>query len=117
MGFDEVVLADFRFPNTTEIRFTGDRTATLNRIAKQLLETYGSERFVLSFEVTDPGFVLPEGRTRMYKVNCTAEQAKQVAEDSGVTDTAVKLVFATELLDTRFDPYGVLRPITSAELE
>ena len=117
MGFDEVVLADFRFPNTTEIRFTGDRTATLNRISKQLVEAYASERFVLSFEVTDSGFVLPEGRTRMYKVGCTAEQTKQVAEASGVTDTAVKLVFTTELLDTRFDPYSVLRPITSAEFE
>jgi len=117
LGFDEIVLADFRVPDTAEIRFTGDRTTTLNSAAKTLTDTYASDRFALSFEVTDPGFVLPEGRTRLYKVGCTAEETKQVAESSGLEDTAVRLVFTTELLDTRFDPYGVLRPITSAELE
>lgn len=118
MGFDEVVLADFRFPDTTEIRFSGDKTQTLIDAAANLMNTFGSDRFVLSFEVTDPGFVLPSGgRTRLYKIGCLAEEAKGVAEaaeESGVTDTAVQLVFTTELLDTRFDPYGVLRPITSA---
>ena len=121
LGFDEVVLADFRFPNTTEIRFSGDKTQTLIDAAANLMSTFGSDRFVLSFEVTDPNFILPEGgRTRLYKIGCTAEEAKGVAEDAmecGVTDTAVQLVFTTELLDTRFDPYGVLRPITSATIE
>lgn len=117
LGFDEIVLADFRFPDTTEIRFTGDKTATLNEAAKLLTETYATDRFTLSFEVTDPNFVLPEGRTRIYKIGCLAEETKQVAEDSGIEDTAVRLVFTTELLDTRFDPYGVLRPITSAHIE
>ena len=121
LGFDEVVLADFRFPNTNEIRFSGDRTQTLIDAAANLMNTFGSDRFVLSFEVTDPNFILPEGgRTRLYKIGCTAEEAKGVAEaavECGVTDTAVQLVFTTELLDTRFDPYGVLRPITSATIE
>lgn len=117
LGFDEIVLADFRFPNTTEIRFTGNKTQTLNTAAQTLTDTYASDRFALSFEVTDPDFILPEGRTRIYKIGCTAEETKKVAEDSGIEDTAVRLVFTTELLDTRFDPYGVLRPITSAEFE
>ena len=121
MGFDEVVLADFRFPNTNEIRFSGNKTQTLIDAAANLMNTFGSDRFVLSFEVTDPKFVLPSGgRSRLYKIGCTAEEAKGVAEaakDCGVTDTAVQLVFTTELLDTRFDPYGVLRPITSATIE
>ena len=43
--------------------------------------------------------------------------AKAVAEQSTVEDTAVKLVFVTELLDTRFDPYSVLRPLDSAQLD
>ena len=117
LGFDEVVLSDFCFPNTTEIRFTGNKTQTLNSAAQLLTDTYTSERFVLSFEVTDADFILPEGRTRIYKTGCTAEETKKVAEKSGIEDTAVRLVFTTELLDTRFDPYGVLRPITSAEFE
>ena len=73
-GFDEVVLSDFCFPNTTEIRFTGNKTQTLNSAAQLLTDTYTSERFVLSFEVTDADFILPEGRTRIYKTGCTAEE-------------------------------------------
>ena len=117
LGFDEIVLADFRFPDTTEIRFTGDKTQTLNDAAKVLADTYATDRFALSFEVTDANFQLPEGRTRLYKIGCLAEEAKTVAENSGLDDTAVRLVFTTELLDTRFDPYGVLRPITSARVD
>lgn len=116
-GFDEVVLADFRFPDTNEIRFSGDKTQTLIDAAQTLTDTYAADRFTLSFEVTDPAFVLPEGRTRLYKIGYPAEEAKAIAESCGLEDTAVRLVFTTELLDTRFDPYGVLRPITSAQIE
>lgn len=117
LGFDEVVLGDFRFPNSTEYRFSGDKTATLISTAKMLTDTYGSDYFTLSFEITDDAFTLPENAGRIYRTGCIAEEAKQVAEQSTVEDTAVRLVFITELLDTRFDPYSVLRPLTSARLE
>ena len=93
MGFDEIVLADFRFPDTTEIRFNGNKTETLNEAAKLLTTTYATDRFALSFEVTDPNFQLPDGRTRIYKIGCLAEDAKREAEASGIEDTAVRLVF------------------------
>ena len=117
LGFDEVVLGNFCFPNSTEYRFTGDKTQTLIDTAKMLVDTYGSEYFTMSFEVTDDAFTLPEGKCRIYRTGCLAEEAKSVAERSTVDDTAVKLVFVTELLDTRFDPYSVLRPLTSAQLD
>lgn len=117
LGFDEVVLGDFRFPDSTEYRFSGDKTQTLISTAKTLADTYGSDYFTLSFEVTDDAFTLPEGRGRIYRTGCIAEEAKTVAEQSTVEDTAVQLVFITELLDTRFDPYSVLRPLNSAQLD
>lgn len=116
-GFDEVVLADFRFPDSTEYRFAGDKTQVLISTAKSLASTYASNRFTLSFEVTDMAFTLPEGRTRMYMTGITAEEAKNVAESTTVTDKMINLVFTTPLLDTRFDGYSVLRPITSARIE
>jgi hypothetical protein len=116
-GFDEIVLADFRFPDTNEIVFKGDRTQTLITAAKTLSDTYGSERFVLSFEVTDPEFQLPAERCRIYKSGLLAEEVKKAAEDSGLENPEVRLVFVTTLLDTRFDAYGVLRPITSARID
>ncbi len=117
LGFDEVVLGNFSFPNSNEYRFTGDKTEALATTAKTLVDTYGSDYFTLSFEVTDDAFTLPEGRCRIYRTGCLAEEAKAVAERSTVEDTAVRLVFITELLDTRFDPYSVLRPLTSAQLD
>lgn len=117
LGFDEVVLGDFRFPDSTEYRFSGDKTQTLISTAKMLTDTYGSDYFTLSFEITDDAFILPENRGRIYRSGCIAEEAKQVAEQSTVEDTAIRLVFITELLDTRFDPYSVLRPLDSAQLE
>lgn len=117
LGFDEVVLGDFRFPNSTEYRFSGDKTQALQTTAKMLADTYGSDYFTVSFEVTDDNFTLPDGRGRIYRTGCLAEEAKAVAEQSTVEDTAVKLVFVTELLDTRFDPYSVLRPLDSAQLD
>ena len=33
------------------------------------------------------------------------------------TDTDVRLVFITDLNDTRFDTYGVLRPLNTAQLD
>lgn len=117
LGFDEVVLGDFRFPKSTEYRFSGDKTQALIDTAKVLADTYATGYFTLSFEVTDDAFTLPEGRSRIYRSGCLAEEAKAVAESSTVEDTSVRLVFITELLDTRFDPYSVLRPITSAHIE
>ena len=45
-----------------------------------------------------------------------ASQTAEAALNSGVADTAVNLVFLTELHDTRFNVYSVLRPISGADV-
>ncbi len=117
MGFDEVVFNEFYFPKTDKIVFKGDKTQTLVDAAAVLLQTCTSDRFTVSFLVEDPAFPLPEGRTRMYLADRAAADAKALAAQTSLTDTAVKLVFLTDVHDTRFNDYGVLRPITSAQLE
>ena len=57
---------------------------------------------------------MPTGRTRVYLAGLEASQAAQAAADSGVPDTAINLVFLTELYDTRFNEYSVLRPLSGA---
>ena len=117
-GFDEVILGDFRFPETTAIVFDGSPREALQATAARLLETCGTDRFAISFCVSDPKIMLPEGaRTRMYFESLPAADVSVVANDCLLTDLPVKLGFITELKDTRFDAYGVLRPLTSAELE
>jgi len=116
-GFDEVVFSDFRFPSTDKIVFKGDKADALATAAKTLVDAGGSDRFAVSFLVESVPFALPEGRTRIYLEGKAAAEAKSLAEQSGLADPAVKLVFVTDVNDTRFDTYGALRPITSAQIE
>ena len=116
-GFDEVVFGDFRFPDTNSITFSGSRREALQETAGKLVTTCGTERFAISFCVSDPTVALPEGRCRMYLEGVAAADAKNMADSSLLTNLPVRLAFITDLKDTRFDDYGVLRPLTSAELD
>ncbi len=113
LGFDEVVLTDFCFPETTSIRVNGDKAELLTRAAKVLLNACATDRFAVSFEKS-ADFTVPEGRSRVYMTGLDAAQAAGAAQSSGVADTAVKLVFLTELHDTRFNVYSVMRPLSGA---
>ncbi len=115
MGFNEVMLADFCFPNTDEIDFSGDRTAALQEAAQKLMNSCGSENFTLSFCVEDIAFVLPEGRCRMYLKNVNAAQVDATAAKVSFEDPEVRLVFLSETGDTRYDGYSVLRSMSVAE--
>jgi hypothetical protein len=117
-GFDEVILGDFRFPETTAIVFDGSPREALQATAARLLESCGTDRFAISFCVSDAKIMLPEGaRSRMFFESIPAADVSIVADSCLLTDLPIKLAFITELKDTRFDDYGVLRPLTSAELE
>ena len=115
LGFDEVVLEDFCFPETTKILVNGDKAQFLTNAAATLLKACATDTFALSFVQTAP-FTMPEGRSRLYLTGMDASQAAAAALNSGISDTAVKLVFLTELHDTRFNVYSVLRPISGADV-
>lgn len=117
MGFNEVVLGDFAIPNSEKIRFSGERKEILGVAAQKILEACSNDRFAVSFCVTSSSFPLPEGRTRLYMENQSASEIKPLSSETVFSDTAVKLVFITDLNDTRFDDYGVLRPLNTAQLE
>lgn len=113
LGFDEVVLDDFCFPETTSILVNGDKAELLSRAANVLLTACATDRFAVSF-VKSGEFTMPQGRTRMYLEGLDAAQAADAAQNSGVADPAVNLVFLTELHDTRFNIYSVMRPLSGA---
>ena len=117
LGFNEVVLGDFRFPATDQIKFSCSKTEALNAAAAKLTELCGTNQFCVSFLVDSGEFALPAGRTRVYFENRTAADVKSLAEQLLLEEPAIKMAFLTDLKDTRFDAYGVLRPITSAQLE
>jgi len=113
LGFDEVVLDDFCFPQTDKIMVNGDKTAFLTSAADVLLSVCATDQFAVSF-IKSEEFTMPQGRTRMYLKNVDASEAENAANSSNMANPAVNLVFLTELHDTRFDVYSVLRPLSAA---
>ncbi len=115
MGFKEVMLADFCFPNSNGYLFEGDKTEALKSAASTLLATCGSSDFVLSFQTDDPTFTLPGDRCRLYIDAAAAGNISQVASQVTFEDPDVRLVFLADSGDTRYDAYSVLRSIEVAE--
>lgn len=115
LGFNEVVFSEFKVPDSDQIAFSADKLETLQTAAKTIVKTCGSDSFAVSFGAPE-GFVLPEGRCRLYVENAEPVEAQAIAENSGVPDITVHLVFVTALHDTRFDEFGVLRPLSTADM-
>ena len=113
LGFDEVVFDEFRFPSTKDIKFSGDKTKAITTAAKTVATACASENFAISF-VGDAKFPLPAGRTRLYVKSADAAKAADIAQQTGLENPAISLVFLTEVHDTRFDAYSVLRPLEAA---
>ena len=110
LGFDEVVFTDFRLPDTDAIYFEEDRAETIRKAAEDLVRICTTDRFALSF-VGNEIFPLPEGRSRLYAENVAAAEAAALAQRLGLENPQTRLVFLTDLKDTRYDAYGVLRPL------
>lgn len=115
MGFDEVALDNFCFPDSNQYIFNGDKTAALASAATSLMSTCSGSDFVLSFIVSDPTFALPDGRCRMYLTNVDAGSISSKASQITFEDSDVRLVFLSETGDTRYDAYSVLRSLNVAE--
>lgn len=113
LGFDEVLFTDFCFPPTEDILYEGDKLVALNETAEHLVYNLATETFGVSFLCSDPGFKLPEGRTRLYRDDVEASMAQEVAASLDISSMQINLVYLTEAMDTRFDVFGVLRPLNT----
>ncbi len=112
LGFDEVVFYDFCFPDTDKIFFEGDKAQAIQAAAMMLVKACASDTFAVSFTASDGTFPLPEGRSRLYFSGISAAQAATLAGQTGLENPDVRVVFLTDLRDTRFEDYGVLRPLS-----
>lgn len=112
LGFDEVVLTEFRFPNTNQITFNGDQAESLASAASTIMTTCANDTFAVSFMSDDSAFQIPEGRSRLYLENISAKTVDAVAATVQVPNTIANLVFVSTTNDTRFDAYSSLKPIT-----
>lgn len=114
LGFDEVVFCDYYFPETDKIVFRASKQEALEKAAQTLVNTCATDRFAVSFTATTT-FTAPTGRSRIFLQNVAAADAAQRAAQFALEDPAVGVVFMTDIHDTRFEEFGVLRPIADAE--
>lgn len=114
LGFDEVVFCDYYFPETTSIVFRDDKAQALAHAAQTIVNSCASDTFAVSFTM-EQTFDVPKGRCRIYLPGAAAAEAETLANQFGFEDPQTRVVFLTDIHDTRFDKFGVLRPISDAE--
>lgn len=114
MGFDEVVLEEFRFPEGNKYIFNGDKYQALTDAAATLTSACATDSFCVSFVQANTGFTLPDGRCRVYLEEVAAADAASRAEEFALDNAPIRVVFLAESNDTRYEKYGVLRPLDSA---
>lgn len=111
LGFDEVVLENFRYPNTDKLAFKGDKAAALQDAAQELITACANESFTISF-AGDAAFQLPDGRCRLYLSDVAAEDAQRRWEEATVEEKRLYLVFLAPSADQRYDiENGLLLPL------
>jgi len=111
LGFDEVLFDDFRFPSTKKIVFKEDKVLALTETAQTLVSSCATDYFAVSF-VSDGTWTPPSGRSRIYMEGVEdPAMIPEVTQNLVLTSPAIRLVFLTNNLDTRFEAYSVMRPI------
>lgn len=116
MGFDEVVLSHFRIPEADGVYFTEDRNTVLQETAQYFIATCETDTFAVSIATTNAAFPLPEGRCRLYLESVAAQNVPARAAQVVISDPQTRLVFITEANDTRYNEYGVLRPLSASDV-
>lgn len=114
LGFQEIVFSHFQYPSTSEVTMPADRLTALNETAAMLVGTCASETFAVSFLREAVDLTVPESRSRLYIQYATAEEVAGFAAQMSFADPAPRLVFLTDLNDTRYDTCCVLRPLEMA---
>ncbi len=115
LGFHEVMLGEFWMPTSNEYSYNGDPIADVAAAAETLVKKLSSDYFTVSFLVTGSDFALPEGRCRMYLENITPSSVALTAAQTTISEADIRLVFLADTNDTRYDAYGVLRPLGASE--
>ena len=116
LGFREVVLTDFCFPNTDKIYYNGDKDAAIAEAAKKMMTMCGDDDFTLSFGTSRSDFPLPEGRSRIYFESVAATDVAAKVGMTGLEEPEIRVVFVADTNDTRYNDYGVLHSLSVAEM-
>ena len=119
MGFDEVVFDDFRIPDSQNIVYNSDltREKAAAEAAAALKEQLSSDGIRVSFNSSNAG--VAENSDRVYLVTDSGSEVASLVEgvQESLDNPTAQIVFLTASRDTRFEGYGILRPLIEAREE
>lgn len=120
LGFREVVLDGFRFPDTTSVVYDESEKSkdeVLATAATQIQGDMSTLELKVSFGI-ESGSSFPIQLTdgRFYLDLEDGAQVDAAVDALSVVTPATQLVFVAESRDTRFDDYGHLRPAIESEI-
>ena len=119
MGFDEVVFDDFRIPESTNIVYKSElsREDAAAEAAKSIRSLLATDPIRVSFNSSNPK--VAEVSDRVYLVTDDGASVAGLVDSvkEPLDDPAVQIVFLTASRDTRFDGYGLLRPLIEQRAE
>ena len=113
-GFSEVVLNDFYFPESGQIRYTSEksRSELMSDTAQSLVEYFRTTKITISFGDPSHDFVLTEPTSHVYLSGVAGSGVgSAISGYNRLASAQEQLVFLTGSRDTRFESCNVLRPL------
>lgn len=113
MGFDEVVFDDFRIPDSGNIVYPTEYTREeyAAQAAEAITQALADTPIRISFNSSSP--LVAAYSQRVFLVSDDGSQVASLIEglQDVLEEPETQVVFLTASRDTRFEPYGILRPL------
>ena len=119
MGFDEIVFDDFRIPDSKNIVYRSElsRDEAAGEAAKAIREKLSHLPIRICFSSANPLVAAHSDRVYLVTEDGSAVADLVKSMKSCVEDPATEITFLTASRDTRFDGYGILRPMIEERKE
>ena len=119
MGFDEVVFDDFRIPDNNKIVYTSELTRedAAAQAAASLRELLTGEPIRVSFNSENPQVAVSSDRIYLVTEDGAAVAGLVESVQETLENPSAQIVFLTASRDTRFEGYGLLRPLIEERTE
>lgn len=113
LGFDEVVFADFYVPDSENIVYDQEvsRAEAAALAAEAIRTALDAYPIRVSFGSSNPQVVQSSDRVYLEASDGSAVAGLVGTFQDSLEDPAVQVVFLTASRDTRFEGYGILRPL------
>ncbi len=115
LGFREVVFDGFLYPASGSIIYTSNltRSELIAAAAQELESAFADSNLTISFCTTDTAFPVDSANGRLYIPDASGASVDRIiaSMENTVANPATQVVFLSDSRDTRFDAYGLLRPL------